>query len=157
SELSPMRVRHPSDVVKVGDTVTVRVLEFDLERRRLSLSLRERRTPDAMPARGMRSLATVDRHESFGVFVVLEGGGPALLPAAETDTPQGADLRRALPKGAQVEVMVIDVDDRGRVKVSQKAIGRAEEEAALQEHQAKGAPAGKGGFGTFADLLKKAR
>jgi small subunit ribosomal protein S1 len=155
SELSTSRVRHPDDVVKVGDTVSVRILELDQERRRLSLSLREKVEAGDLPVRGTRTVGTVTRIESYGVFVDLKEGGSALLPAAESGTPPGTDLRRALPIGATVEVMITEVDDKGRMKVSHTALGRADEAQALAEHR-QDAPAG-GGLGTFADLFNKQR
>lgn len=153
SELSAARVRHPNDVVKVGDVVTVRVLEVDLERRRLSLSLKEKVEPGALPSRGTRTQGTVTRVESYGVFVELASGGSALVPASETGTPPGTDLRRALPVGATLEVMIIDVDEKGRVKASHTAIEREEERSALESYQQKGGASA--GFGTFADLFNQ--
>lgn len=154
SELSDARVRHPNDVVKVGDAVTVRVLEVDRDRRRLSLSLKEKVEPGELPARGTRTQGTVTRVESYGVFVSLASGGTALVPAAETGTPPGTDLRRALPVGSVLEVMVTEIDDKGRVKASHTALEREEERAALESYQQKGSSGGSG-FGTFADLFNQ--
>lgn len=154
SELSQSRVRHPSDVVKVGDAVTVRVLEIDLERRRLSLSLKDKIEPGDLPARGTRTQGTVTRVESYGVFVDLQEGGSALVPASETGTPPGTDLRRALPVGSTLDVMVIDVDEKGRMKASHIALERADERSALEAYQKESEPKGSG-FGTFGDLFKK--
>lgn len=154
SELSQARVRHPSDVVKVGDAVTVRILEVDPERRRLSLSLKDKVEPGDLPSAGTRTQGTVTRIENYGVFVDLESGGSALVPASETGTPQGSDLRRALPIGTVLDVMIIDIDDKGRVKASHTAIERAEERAALDSYQ-KGSGSAGSGFGTFGDLFKK--
>lgn len=154
SELSDARVRHPNDVVKVGDVVTVRVLEVDPERRRLSLSLKEKVEPGELPSRGTRTQGTVTRVESYGVFVSLASGGTALVPAAETGTPPGTDLRRALPVGSVLEVMVTEIDEKGRIKASHTALEREEERAALESYQRKESG---GGFGTFADLFNQKR
>lgn len=154
SELSQSRVRHPSDVVSIGDAVTVRVLEVDTERRRLGLSLREKLEPGSLPSRGTRTEGTVTRVENYGVFVELSDGGTALVPAAETGTAQGTDLRRALPVGTKLDVMITEVDDKGRIRASHTALERADERAALESYQQESAPSGSG-FGTFGDLFKK--
>jgi small subunit ribosomal protein S1 len=152
SELSDRRLRHPSEVLAIGDAVSVHVREVDADKRRLSLSLREKVSPEDLPPSGTRTSATVTRIERYGVFVDLESGGSALLPASETGTEPGTDLRRALPIGTKLDVMIIDVDERGRVKVSHTAVERAEERASLDEYKEKSSG---GSFGTFADLFKK--
>ena len=155
SEMSGKRVRHPSDVVQVGDEVTVRVLGVQRAERRISLSLREAAPdPGAAAALTAGSLVdgTVERVERFGVFVKLASGGTALLPAAESATPPGADLAKAFPVGSTHALAVLAVDERGRVKVSKRAREAAEERAVLadfNERQPRG-----GGFGTLGDLLK---
>src|SRR5690606_25473520 len=136
-----------------GEAVTVRVLEIDLERRRLSLSLKDKVEPGDLPERGTRTQGTVTRVESYGVFVELATGGTALVPASETGTPPGTDLRRALPIGMTLDVMIIETDDKGRMKASHTAIERSDERAALESYK-KESESGSG-FGTFGDLLRK--
>lgn len=164
SELSHERVRTAGDVVQPGEPVTVRVLDVDRERRRVSLSLREAREAArgkdggamtaAAPGRGKKVEGVVERIERYGVFVKLDDGPSALLPASETGTARGTDLGRAFPIGTRLSLLVIDVDDRGRVKVSKVAREQAEERAELDAYsRSQGSGAGSG-FGTFADLLK---
>lgn len=153
SQLSHERVRHPSDVVSVGDKVSVRVLDLDPSARRISLTLKAQRdepAKGALPRRGDRFDAVVERIESYGVFVKLTDGVSALLPASETGTPRGSDLRKAFPQGSTVSVSVIDIDDRDRVRVSKIARERAEEADVVKKYQ--GAQK-KGGMGTFGDLF----
>lgn len=152
SELSPARIRHPSDVVAIGDAVNVRILEVDLEGRRLSLSLNEKIDAADLPGKHEAKHGKVTRIERYGVFVELEGGGTGLLPSAETGTPPGTDLKRAFPLGTELDVMVTDIDERGRIRVSITALEKAEERAVLSEYKSNESDAG---FGTFADLFKK--
>ena len=165
SELSFERVRVPSDIVQPGEPVSVRVLEVDAERRRISLSLKEAREArpkstekDAAPqlpapARGKMVSGVVERIERYGVFVKLDDGQTALLPGVETGTPRGTDYSRAFPIGTQLSLLVIDVDERGRIKVSKTAREQAEERAELSAYNQSQQSSG-GGLGTFADLLK---
>lgn len=156
SEMSDRRIGHPREVVEVGQTVGVRVLQIDRERRRIGLSLKDERQ-DAPAGAGLRVgqdvSGVVDRHERYGVFVKLTSGEEALLPAAETGTERGTDLARALPKGTEVHAKVIGIDDRGRVKISKKALDDAEERATVAQFGTDNA-AGKG-LGTLGDLLAK--
>jgi small subunit ribosomal protein S1 len=157
SEMAAERVRQPSDVVNVGDPVTVRVLGVDPERRRISLSLRdpsETQRRQANLKEGEKVTGVVSRHERYGVFVELKEheGVRALVPAAETGTERGTDLRRAFPIGSEMSLAVLEVDDRGRVRASVLARARAEEREVIAAHT----PKETGSLGTFGDLFKNA-
>jgi len=157
SEMADRRIRHPSDVVEEGQTVTVRVLGVDPEKKRISLSLREAPTPAPPVGEGHMQIgaavqATVDRIERFGVFVKLAGGGTALLPAAETGTPRGTDLAKVFPEGTELDVTIIAIDDQGRVKVSKTARETADERAVVDSFNR--SQGGGKGLGTFGDLFK---
>ncbi len=130
SEMSRKRVRHPADVCKVGDEVSVRVLSVNDEDKRVSLSFKEAVATSAT-ALAPDQLVTgkVERVERYGVFFALEGGASALLPSVESDTPQGADLGKAFPIGSTHELVVLAIDERGRVKVSKRARQAASERA----------------------------
>lgn len=199
SEISDRRIPHPKDVLNVDEKVQVRVLDVDQGARRISLSMREAPPPreeiEAQQnaardreaqrrktySRGTMVEGTVDRIESFGVFVTLDPldatpqneGAPtsrpvsAMMPASETGTPRGSDLRKAFPIGSKVSLLIIDIDDRGRLKVSKTAREQAEERALVEQYNSSsGGAGGKGkgkgmggggggsGLGTFADLLK---
>ena len=178
SEITDRRIRHPEDVLQAGEHVQVRVKEVDLDRRRVSLTMREAAGDEniaapeaAAPAarapqkprlgRGTRADGVVDRIEKFGVFLNLfaEGGseslGSGLMPASETGTPRGADLNKAFPIGTKVPVLVIDLDERGRIKVSKTAREQAEERAVVDQYKTDKSGGGKTGLGTFGDLLRK--
>jgi len=106
---------------------------------------------------GAQVTGVVNRHERYGVFVELKEyeGVRALLPASESGTERGADLRRALPEGTELKLAVIEVDDRGRVRVSKIAREQQEERALIAGYQKDAGGGGGQGLGTFADLFKK--
>src|SRR5438132_926563 len=99
--------------------------------------------------------ATVDKCEPFGVFVHWEGG-KGLVPNAELGTPRGSDNKKTLPPGTQFKAQIVDIDDRGRYRLSRSAAERAEGASDYREYQRqmnKRMPPGKG-FGTLGDLLR---
>ena len=63
---------------------------------------------------GARLTGKVERHEKFGVFVFLAPGRTGLIPMSETGVAKEADVAKAFPVGADVEVVVLEVDPSGR-------------------------------------------
>lgn len=170
SELSWKRVRHPDDAVQVGDPVRVRVLEVDRERRRISLSVKQAESDDPWATAAERYRegtvvqGTVEKVETFGVFVELEPGVTALVPASETGTERGSDLRRPFPKGQKVTARVLSVNPaERRLSLSLSALAVSEERAEIEAYQREqrqkergpaASPTGGSSFGTFGDLLR---
>jgi small subunit ribosomal protein S1 len=174
SQIADRRIAHPREVLKVDEVVRVIVVDFDPSTRRVSLTMREgsdallsddqkhdkREAHRTRTGRGASVQGVVDRIESYGVFVKLDPVdgkdlGSALMPASETGTPRGTDLRKALPLGTRVEALVIEVDERGRLKISRTAREQAEERALVAQYNTSNQKGGGGGgLGTFADLLK---
>jgi len=176
SALSDRRIAHPRDVVQVGETIWVVVEKIDPNEKRIGLRKiseedaqrppEERPAPEAKAAKpaepqaprpkvGQVVVGKVDRIEPYGVFLVFPGG-KGLLPAAETGTDRGTDLRKHFSLGQEVNVAVLDIDASGKIRLSITAAERAEERADLEAWQKSQKPAGGGGkgFGTLADLLK---
>jgi small subunit ribosomal protein S1 len=178
SELSWDRVSRPSDVLTAGDAVQVQVLRVEQDSKkgeRISLSVKALsprpepapapegeeeapRAPTAPPPRprvGDVVKATVDKVESFGVFVRF-AGGRGLVPASETGTPRGTDLRRAFKPGDEMECAVSAIDEQGRFRLSRSEAEAAAERKEAQEYMRRAAPKGQGkGFGTLGDLLRE--
>ena len=171
SELAWRRVRQPSDVVQVGDAVTVKVLEVDTERRRVGLSLKQVEGDDPWTTAaerypvGATVEGTVEKTERFGIFVEIEPGLTALIPASETNTDRGSDVRRQFAHGQKVSAQVLTVQpDERRMSLSLSALvadsARADVETyqKAQREQAPRAADGRGGggatFGTLGDLLR---
>jgi small subunit ribosomal protein S1 len=174
SELAWDRVSRPQDLLHAGDQVKVLVLKVEEDAKkgtRISLSVRsltprpepegkepapgQALVPPPPPRVGDLVQATVDKVEPFGVFVRF-AGGRGLVPAAETGTPRGADLRRAFPPGTELRCLVLEIDERGRLRLSKVQAEAAEERAEAREWMQRSTPsgAGKKGFGTLGDLLK---
>jgi small subunit ribosomal protein S1 len=167
SALSDRHIQHPREVVKEGETIWVQVESVDDAQRRIALRRigeEEAQAPApeaARPAKARRAQvgdvvqATVDKCEAFGVFVRWDGG-KGLVPNAELGTPRGSDNRKTLPPGTQFKAQIVEIDERGRYRLSRSAAERAENASDYREYQRqmnKRMPPGKG-FGTLGDLLR---
>ncbi len=98
--------------------------------------------------------ATVDKCEAFGVFIHWEGG-KGLIPNAELGTERGSDNKRTTPVGTKFKAQVIEIDDRGRYRLSRTSADRAADRADYQDYQKKQSKMAPGkGFGTLGDLLR---
>jgi small subunit ribosomal protein S1 len=127
TDMAWKRVRHPSEVVNVGDELDVRVLKFDRERNRVSLGLKQlgedpwvaiaRRYPT-----GTRLFGKVSNVTDYGCFVELEPGVEGLVHVSEMDwTNKNVNPAKVVQVGDEVEVMVLDVDEeRRRISLGMK-------------------------------------
>jgi small subunit ribosomal protein S1 len=136
SKLSWSRVNHPSDVLKEGDRVRVRVEKYDPETRKISLSMRDLAANpwDLAPhkyAVGDVVGGRVTRLMDFGAFVELEPGLEGLIHVSEISHQRVRLPRDVLEPGQQVQVKILAVDaDKKRVALSMKALeSHAVEEA----------------------------
>jgi predicted RNA-binding protein with RPS1 domain/predicted nucleic acid-binding protein len=120
TDMAWKRVKHPSEVVKVGDEIHMRILDVDRERARISLGLKQLR---ADPWRNIerrypvqtRVLGKVTRFADYGVFIELEEGVEGLVHVSDLDwTRRNLDPAEVLQLDQQVEVMVLDVDPEHR-------------------------------------------
>jgi small subunit ribosomal protein S1 len=120
TDMAWKRVKHPSEVVKVGDEVEVRILKFDRERSRVSLGLKQlgadpweniaRRYPP-----GTRVFGKVTNIADYGAFVEIEDGVEGLVHVSEMDwTNKNVNPAKVVHGGQEVEVMVLDVDEERR-------------------------------------------
>jgi small subunit ribosomal protein S1 len=120
TDMAWKRVRHPSEVVNVGDELDVRVLKFDRERNRVSLGLKQlgedpwvaisRRYPS-----GTKAVGKVSNVTDYGCFVELEPGVEGLVHVSEMDwTNKNVNPAKVVQVGDDVEVMVLDVDEERR-------------------------------------------
>jgi small subunit ribosomal protein S1 len=131
-----------SGQVSAGMTGTFEILTIDIEKKRIGVALVEEswaRSEGATGARpaivpGARLTGKVERHENFGVFVFLAPGRTGVIPMSETGIAKEADVRRALPVGADVEVIVLEADPSGRrIRLSAKAVAEAREAEEVRE------------------------
>ena len=153
-----------SKQVAPGSTGTFEILSIDLEKKRIGVALvpegsaRTSGTPpqDAIVP-GAKLKGKVERHEKFGVFVFLAPGRTGLIPSNETGVAKDADIARAFPVGADVDVIVLEVDTTGRrIRLSAKAVADAQEAEELREYAERGDSTPAEGFGSLADKLRGA-
>jgi small subunit ribosomal protein S1 len=120
TDMAWKRVKHPSEVVNVGDEIDVRILKFDRERQRVSLGLKQlgadpwqniaRRYPS-----GTRLFGKVTNIADYGCFVEIEDGVEGLVHVSEMDwTNKNVNPSKVVHIGEEVEVMVLDIDEERR-------------------------------------------
>lgn len=154
------RVRHPSDVVQVGDAVEVQVLTLDPQKRRIALSMgRLMDDPWAQAAiqtpPGTEVQGTIEALESFGAFVALENGLRALLPWSQLAEGEDKNQHKLFAVGNAITARVLDVDvARSRMSLTRKDDSEAQGERAAVRAQLRKQEQEDSSFGTFADLLK---
>jgi len=120
TDIAWKRVKHPSDVLEVGQELDVRVLKFDRERNRVSLGLKQlgedpwadiaRRYPEST-----RIFGKITNITDYGVFVELEEGVEGLVHVSEMDwTNKNVHPSKVCHLGDEVEVMVLEIDSERR-------------------------------------------
>src|SRR6478672_3609281 len=119
SEMSYKRIRHPSEVVKVGDQVDVKILKADKASGKLSLSMRQAQ-PDpwadlgARYPEGTEVNGKVARVENFGAFVELEEGIEGLLPVSEMSWQRIRSPKDVVKPGDTLRLVVLAIDPAQR-------------------------------------------
>jgi small subunit ribosomal protein S1 len=120
TDMAWKRVKHPSEIVNVGDEINVKVLKFDRERTRVSLGLKQlgedpwvaiaNRYPE-----GARLEGRVTNLTDYGCFVEIEDGVEGLVHVSEMDwTNKNIHPSKVVNVGDLVEVMVLDIDEERR-------------------------------------------
>jgi len=120
TDMAWKRIKHPSEIVNVGDELQVKVLKFDKERNRVSLGLKQLgEDPWVAIARnyteGTRVKARVTNLTDYGCFAELEEGVEGLVHVSEMDwTNKNIHPSKVVSVGEEIEVMVLDVDQERR-------------------------------------------
>ncbi len=120
TDMAWKRVKHPTEVVNVGDEIEVKVLKFDRERNRVSLGLKQlgadpwvdiaRRYPEST-----RIFGKVTNIADYGCFVEIEEGVEGLVHVSEMDwTNKNIHPTKVVQLGDEIEVMVLDIDEERR-------------------------------------------
>lgn len=153
------RIRHPKDVVEVGQWVEAYVIAVDPASKRISLSLQPRVPKEAvvLPEAGDILEGVVDRVMSFGIFIRLDGGVTGLLPNSEVGTPRGTNHSKMFPEGMKMQVLVKSVDaNKGKISLSRSGIEEkvAQEEFKQYQDSVKSQERVSGSLGSLGDLLK---
>ena len=127
TDLAWRRIRHPSEMLAVGDEVEAKVLKFDQEKNRVSLGLKQlgddpwvglsRRYPQ-----GTRLFGKVSNLTDYGAFVEIEQGIEGLVHVSEMDwTNKNVHPSRVVQLGDEVEVMILEIDEeRRRISLGMK-------------------------------------
>ncbi|MBL8574608.1 MAG: 30S ribosomal protein S1 [Hyphomicrobiaceae bacterium] len=127
TDLAWRRVRHPSEVLNVGDEVTAKILKFDAEKNRVSLGMKQlgddpwvgiaRRYPA-----GTRLFGKVTNLTDYGSFVEIEQGIEGLVHVSEMDwTNKNVHPSKVVSLGDEVEVMILEIDEeRRRISLGMK-------------------------------------
>ncbi len=120
TDMSWKRIKHPSEIVNVGDEIDVKVLKFDRERSRVSLGMKQMgedpwadisgRYPE-----GARVKAVVTNLTDYGCFAELEDGVEGLVHVSEMDwTNKNIHPSKVVQLGDEIDVMVLDIDEERR-------------------------------------------
>lgn len=127
TDMAWKRVKHPSEVVEVGEEIEVRILKFDKEKNRVSLGLKQmgedpwvdiaRRYPESSKLCGK-----VTNIADYGCFVEIEDGVEGLVHVSEMDwTNKNVNPNKVVQLGDEVEVVVLDIDEeRRRISLGMK-------------------------------------
>jgi small subunit ribosomal protein S1 len=162
-------LKHADQAVKEGEDIYVAIDRVDRRARRISLSKLSAQEVQEFEAgtllqgdgkgpslrQGENVKLKVERIDPRCVHARVSGTigrrGRAFMPASETDTERGSDLRKRFPLGSEFEAKIIGVDRDGALKCSIKAMQVDEERQAVKNYRKEAA---KQGFGTFGDLLR---
>jgi small subunit ribosomal protein S1 len=127
TDMAWKRVKHPSEVVQIGDEIDVKVLKFDRDKNRVSLGLKQlgedpwqdlaRRYPN-----GTRLFGKVSNLTDYGCFVEIETGVEGLVHVSEMDwTNKNVNPAKVVTVGQEVEVMILEIDpERRRISLGMK-------------------------------------
>jgi small subunit ribosomal protein S1 len=120
TDMSWKRIKHPSEMISVGDEIEVKVLKFDRERNRVSLGMKQMGEDPwgDIKARypvGARTSAKITNLTDYGCFAELEDGVEGLVHVSEMDwTNKNVHPSKIVQLGDEVEVMVLDIDEERR-------------------------------------------
>lgn len=166
SEISYEKVSHPNKFLREGDVVDVLVMGIDHETRRISLSIKDamfkKRIVEDQEGSDKVSLEVgqilkgiVEDNKSYGLFIRLPQLGTkirGLLPIGELGDSEKGDIKKKFPRGKEIKVEIVSIDEKGRIRLSQKVIEEREDRKDYGEFLEKG---GKGTeLGTLGDIFK---
>jgi small subunit ribosomal protein S1 len=165
SEISYERVVHPNKLLKEGDLVEALVLGIDPEAKRISLSIKEAGLKKRMggdedadqvrlePGQVLRGI--VEEIKPYGLFVRLPQFGvktKGLLPNEELKTSEKGDVKKKFPRGREIQVEILSIDEKGKIRLSQRAMEDREDREDYEKFLKKGERSGK--LGTLGDVFK---
>ena len=165
SEISYERISHPQQLLHEGDRIDVLVMGIDRETRRISLSIKEATLKKRLTEEtGLEKVrlevgqvleGVVEDSKPYGLFIRLSQLGPkvkGLLPLEEIKSSEKGDIKKKFPRGREVQVEIVSIDEKGRIRLSQRVMEEREDREDYKkflENENKG-----GQLGTLGDLLK---
>jgi small subunit ribosomal protein S1 len=166
SEISYERISHPSRVLHEGDLVDVLVMGIDHEAHRVSLSIKEATIKKRMEMEeegkdkarlevGQTLMGIVEDSKPYGLFIRLPQFGPkvrGLLPIEELKDSEKKDVKKKFPRGQEIKVEIISIDEKGKIRLSQRAMEEREDREDYKKFQEKEEKGGK--LGTLGDVFK---
>lgn len=165
SEISYERVPHPSKFLKEGDEVEVLVLGIDQDTHRVSLSIKEavlqkriseeKGTEKVRLEKGQVVKGIVEDSKPYGLFVRLPQFGhkvSGLLPLEELRGSGKKEVKKKFPKGQEIQVEIISIDEKGKIRLSQRTIEEREDKEDYQKYLEKEEKSGE--LGTLGDVFK---
>jgi small subunit ribosomal protein S1 len=162
SDLSFDHIEHPSEKLKVGDSIEIVIAHVDGRNRKLVLHLAPPPEQADEPAQKIVRNANVKveivKIESSGLVVRVMGvtgrAARGFIPAGQTGTPRGSELRKSFKQGARIDAKIVDIDPRrGEPKLSIRGLAEDEERRATREYRQK--VKAESSFGTLGDLFRK--
>ncbi len=142
TDMSWKRIKHPGDILRIGDEIEVKVLKFDREKNRVSLGMKQlgedpwqdimRRYPI-----GARCSGKVTTVTDYGCFIELEDGVEGLVHMSEMDwTNKNINPTKVVSVGQEIDVMVLEIDeDRRRISLGMKQCSQNPWEVYAGEHE----------------------
>jgi small subunit ribosomal protein S1 len=165
SEISYDRVPHPNKLLKEGELVDVLVMGIDHETHRISLSIKEATIKKKMEGEegsekarlevGQILKGIVEDSKPYGLFVRLPQfgvRGRGLLPMEELKDSERGDVKKKFPKGQEIQVEIISIDEKGRIRLSQKVMEEREDRKDYEKFVEKEEKGGK--LGTLGEIFK---
>ena len=166
SEISYERIHHPSKLLHVGDMVDVLVMGIDCETHRVSLSIKEATIKKRMEQEGEGSdkvrlevgqalKGIIEDIKPYGLFVRLPQLGMkvrGLLPVEELRDSEKGDVKKRFPKGREIRVEIVSIDEKGRIRLSQKVVEEREDREDYKRFLEREDKGGK--LGTLGDIFK---
>jgi small subunit ribosomal protein S1 len=166
SEISYERISHPSRFLHEGDEVEVLVMGVDRETRRISLSIKEAAIKKRMEIEGegkdrarlevgQTVRGIVEDSKPYGLFIRLPQFGPkvkGLLPMEELKDSEKRDVKKKFPRGHEIQVEIISIDEHGKIRLSQKVIEEREDKEDYKKYLEKEDKRGK--LGTLGDVFE---
>lgn len=164
SEISYERISHPSRLLHEGDQVDVLVMAIDREIRRISLSIKEATVKKRMIEEGSDKVqlqvgqtlkGIVEDSKPYGLFIRLPQFGPkvrGLLPVEELRASEKRDVKKRFPRGMEIQVEIISIDEKGRIRLSQRVVEEREDREDYKKFLEKEDKGGK--LGTLGDVFK---